>query len=296
MGREQAWGALETLAWATTAGLKCVAVQPLRNWIALATSPPPPAGEAAHAGLVFRQLWDAPSSTFTYLLGDTATREAIIIDPVLERAERDAALARDLDLRLTLALNTHVHADHVSGSAKLKSLVPGLHSAIGRTPGAHADAALRDGDVVRFGARALRVLATPGHTVGCLSFVLDDDSAVFTGDALFVRGCGRTDFQGGDAATLFDSITLVLFALPDACAVYPAHDYNGHTHSTIGEERLFNPRAGAGRSLSEFVAIMGALNLPPPKLIDVAVPANLLDGNTPGEPTLNGAPIPAVVC
>ena len=298
VGREQSWSAARTLTWAAEAGLQFVSVQALRNWVALAVEPMLlQSGDAVGdpRGLIFRQLWDTTTSTFTYLLGDPSTRQAIIIDPVLERAERDAMLARELGLHLTLALNTHVHADHISGTGKLKSLVPGLRSAIG-TPGAHADVHLKDGDAVHFGGRSLRARATPGHTGGCFSFVLDDESAVFTGDALFVRGCGRTDFQVGNATTLYDSITRVIFALPTACTIYPGHDYNGHTRSTVGEERLFNPRLGAGRSLSEFVAIMGSLNLPPPKLLDVSVPANLLDGNAPGASTYDQQPLPPVVC
>jgi sulfur dioxygenase len=268
-----------TLEWAAAKGLKCVGAQPLRNWIGTsltALSGPPPA-----PGLIFRQLFDPTSSTYTYLLADAVSREALLIDPVDAWAERDATLVRELGLNLRLALNTHVHADHVFGNDKLKALVKGgtpLRSALAAATLAAADVCLHEGDVVHFGARSLRVLSTPGHTNGCLSFVLDDESAVFTGDALLVRGCGRTDFQEGSADTLYQSVTGKLFTLPSTCAVYPGHDYNGHTRSSISEERALNNRLGYGRSQAEFVAIMAALQLAPPKLIDVAVPANMQDG------------------
>lgn len=197
---------------------------------------------------------------------------------MLEKADRDATLVKELGLSLCCVLNTHVHADHVTGSGRLRELCPGAQSAIAATSGARADRMLSEGDVVSFGARHVRVMATPGHTSGCLSFVLDDASAVFTGDALLIRGCGRTDFQGGSSADLYDSVTRKLFALPGGCAVYPAHDYSGCTRSSIADEKSLNPRLGAGRTLAEFEGIMDALQLPRPKLIDLAVPANLLCG------------------
>jgi sulfur dioxygenase len=229
----------------------------------------------------------------------TLPREAVLIDPVLETAERDATLARELGLRLTTVLNTHVHADHVSGASRLRGLVPGLLSMTGAGSGAVGDGCLADGSLVRFGARALRVIATPGHTAGCVSFVLDDQSAVFTGDTLLVRGCGRTDFQDGSSRVLYNSITRKLFAaLPRACVVYPAHDYNGFTSTTIGEEADFNPRAGVGRSADEFDRIMAALKLAKPVHIDVAVPANLRDGILAGAPPASGVvpPDDCLVC
>ena len=193
-------------------------------------------------------------------------------------------------------LNTHVHADHVSGASKLRGMLPGLRSAIGAASGAIADDCLSSGEEVRFGSRHVRALATPGHTAGCMSFVLDDGSAVFTGDALLIRGCGRTDFQGGSAATLYESVHQQLFGqLPPGCAVYPGHDYNGATRSSIGEEADFNPRLGAGRSAGEFEGIMGALALPKPLLIDIAVPANLRDGILAGAPPGEGI-VPPGVC
>jgi glyoxylase-like metal-dependent hydrolase (beta-lactamase superfamily II)/rhodanese-related sulfurtransferase len=224
--------------------------------------------------IIFRQLQDLKSSTFTYLLADPATREAVLIDPVFEHAARDSALVRELGLRLVYTLDTHVHADHVTG-AWLHKQSDGSRIAIAAASGATGyDVGLADGDELRFGARRLQARATPGHTDGCMTFVLDDESMAFTGDALLIRGAGRTDFQHGDAHTLYRSIKQRIFTLPDECVIYPAHDYRGLTSSTVAEEREFNPRIGAGRSERDFVGYMENLGLPHPKQIDVAVPAN----------------------
>lgn len=249
--------------------------------MAAASEPLAPATAAGThmAGIVFRQLFDPVSSTYTYLLGDVATGEAVLIDPVLERADRDVALARELGLRLIIALNTHVHADHVSGTKALKGKVAGLRSAIAAVAGAEADLQLHDGDRVAFGGRHLLAMSTPGHTPGCMTYVLDDHSACFSGDALFVRGCGRTDFQGGSSDMLYESIHRRIFALPGATVIYPGHDYNGHMRTTVAEEMRFNPRLT--KTKPEFIALMAALGLPRPKLIDLAVPANLRDGEVP---------------
>jgi glyoxylase-like metal-dependent hydrolase (beta-lactamase superfamily II)/rhodanese-related sulfurtransferase len=228
--------------------------------------------------MLFRQLFDQVSSTYSYLLADEASREAVLVDPVFEQHARDAALIRELGLKLTGTLDTHCHADHVSGAWSMKSA---FASRIGlaRVYGAeNVDLPLGHGDRVPFGARSLEVRATPGHTAGCLSFVSDDQSLVLTGDALLVRGAGRTDFQQGDAARLFRSIREQLFTLPDACLVYPAHDYDGRTCSTIGEERRYNPRIGGGAREEDFVGYMRNLGLPHPKQLAVAVPANLRAG------------------
>jgi glyoxylase-like metal-dependent hydrolase (beta-lactamase superfamily II)/rhodanese-related sulfurtransferase len=232
------------------------------------------------AMLIFRQLQDLKSSTFTYLLADSVTREAVLIDPVFEQARRDSALLRELELRLICTLDTHVHADHVTGAWLLKQS-DGSRIAISANSGASGiDLPLQHGDQVHFGSRHLHAHATPGHTNGCMTFVLDDSSMAFTGDALLIRGAGRTDFQQGDAHVLFRSIKEQIFTLPDDCLIFPAHDYRGLTCSSVAEEKLFNPRIGAKRSEHDFVGYMENLGLPHPKQIDVAVPANLRCGHT----------------
>jgi glyoxylase-like metal-dependent hydrolase (beta-lactamase superfamily II)/rhodanese-related sulfurtransferase len=228
--------------------------------------------------MLFRQLFDQVSSTYTYLLADERTREAVLIDCVFEQHARDAALLHELGLRLVATLDTHCHADHVTGAWLMKAAVGsriGLAAAYGA---ANVDLPLADGTVIRFGAEELQTRATPGHTVGCLSFVTADHEMVFTGDALLVRGAGRTDFQGGNAHRLFRSIREQLFTLPDDCVVWPAHDYEGRTSSTIGEERAFNPRIGGGAREEDFVGYMQNLGLPHPKQIAIAVPANMRAG------------------
>jgi glyoxylase-like metal-dependent hydrolase (beta-lactamase superfamily II)/rhodanese-related sulfurtransferase len=238
--------------------------------------------------MLFRQLFDQVSSTYSYLLADERTRDAVLIDPVFERHARDAALIRELGLTLRYTLDTHCHADHVTGAWLMKAA---LGSAIGLSPAyaaTNVDLALVAGDVVRFGDEALEVRATPGHTDGCLAFVTADHQRVFTGDALLVRGAGRTDFQQGDASRLFRSIREQLFSLPEACVVYPGHDYDGRTSSTIGEERAFNPRIGGAAREEDFVGYMRNLGLPHPKQLAVALPANLRCG----QPEDGAAPAP----
>jgi glyoxylase-like metal-dependent hydrolase (beta-lactamase superfamily II) len=220
--------------------------------------------------MIFRQLFDPDSSTYTYLLGDEVTREAVIIDPVRERLERDLTLVRELGLQLVHALDTHVHADHVT-AAGLIAQRTGAQTVAGRLGAACAHRHLGAGERVPFGRYSLEVLETPGHTDDSVSYRLPD--RVFTGDALLVRGCGRTDFQNGDARTLYHSITSVLFALPEDTLVFPGHDYRGMTVSTIGEEKHFNPRL-AGKSAEEFATIMRGLKLGLPARIMEAVPAN----------------------
>jgi len=228
--------------------------------------------------MIFRQLYDNISSTYTYLLGDEATRAAALIDPVFENATRDLALIEELGLTLDVVIETHAHADHVTSAWLLKQKT-GCRIASAKVIGAeHVDAPLIDGQDIAIGGIHLTVLATPGHTNGCISLVLKDKSMVFTGDALLIRGCGRSDFQEGSAHTLYHSITRVLFALPDSCIVYPAHDYNGRLQSTIGEEKQFNARAGGDASERDFVEYMHAMKLPHPKKIEEAVPANLRSG------------------
>lgn len=228
--------------------------------------------------LVFRQLFDAQSSTYTYLLGDEGTRQALLIDPVFEQARREVALVDELGLKLAWTLETHVHADHVTGAWLLKERL-GSRIALAAASGAQgADRYLEPGERVAFGKRHLEVRATPGHTDGCLSYVLDDRSMVFTGDAVLIRGCGRTDFQQGSARALYRSVREQVFSLPDDCLIYPAHDYRGLTASSVGEERRFNPRLAETVGEQDFVGYMENLGLAHPKRMDAAVPANLKCG------------------
>lgn len=230
------------------------------------------------ATLIFRQLFDQQSSTYTYLLADPGSREAVLIDPVFEQAQRDRALVEELGLKLLWTIETHVHADHITG-AWLHKQRAGSRIAISGASGAEgADRLLAHGDRVEFGRRALEARATPGHTSGCLTYVLDDRSMAFTGDALLIRGCGRTDFQQGSANTLFHSVREQLFTLPDGCQLYPAHDYHGLTSSSVAEERMFNPRLGGQILEEDFVGYMAHLGLAHPKQIDAALPANLRCG------------------
>jgi glyoxylase-like metal-dependent hydrolase (beta-lactamase superfamily II) len=227
--------------------------------------------------MIFRQLFDSQSSTYTYLIGDEETGEAALVDPVREQIDRDLELVAELGLRLTWVLETHVHADHVTAAATLRERT-GARTVFGRRGAACADRHVSAGDIIQVGGLQVGVLDTPGHTDDSVSYLVGD--RVLTGDALTIRGAGRTDFQNGDAGTLYRTITQVLFALPDATWVYPGHDYKGQTVSTIGEERRYNPRL-AGKSEDEFVAIMNGLGLAPPKQIAEAVPANRACGAAP---------------
>lgn len=232
--------------------------------------------------LILRQLQDLKSSTYTYLLADADDKAAVIIDPVFEQARRDAALIHELGLTLLYTLDTHVHADHVTGAWLLKQST-GSRIALAAASGAqNIDVPLAPGDRIHFGRRHLEARATPGHTDGCMTFVLDDRSMAFTGDALLIRGAGRTDFQQGSAHKLYRSVVEQIFSLPPDCLIYPAHDYRGLTCSSVGEEQQFNPRLGGERSEGDFVGYMKNLGLPHPKQIDIAVPANLKCGRIPG--------------
>jgi sulfur dioxygenase len=233
--------------------------------------------------MLIRQLFDSETSTYTYLLADLEAKEAVLIDPVLEQVERDARLLRELELRLVATLETHVHADHVTGAAALREVL-GSQVVLGARSGAEgADRLLDDGERVEFGRHWVEARLTPGHTDGCVTWVSDDRKAAFTGDALFIRGCGRTDFQQGDALSLYRSVHEKVFSLDDDAVIYPGHDYKGCSSSTVAEERRHNPRLGGGRTEAEFVAIMDGLKLPKPKKIDVAVFANLRCGTRPAE-------------
>ncbi|RQP25227.1 MBL fold metallo-hydrolase [Piscinibacter terrae] len=228
--------------------------------------------------LIFRQLFDPTSSTYTYLLADPATREAVLIDPVFDHARRDIALLRELDLRLVATLDTHVHADHVTGAWLLRQQC-GSQIVLSQASGAtNADRLLQHGDRIAFGHRHLEARATPGHTSGCLTYVLDDQSMAFTGDSLLIRGCGRTDFQEGSPRRLYRSVQEQILSLPPECLLYPAHDYRGLTVTSVAEERRFNPRLGGDVDVSDFEGYMNNLGLPHPKLMDIAVPANLRCG------------------
>ncbi len=235
------------------------------------------------AMLVFRQLFDPQSSTYTYLLGDRASRAAVLIDPVFEQVRRDAALLGELGLTLLATLETHVHADHVTGAWLLKRRT-GSRIMLSAASGAEgADRTLAQDDVVSFGGRRLMVRATPGHTNSCLTYVLDDHSMAFTGDCLLIRGSGRTDFQQGDAAAMYRSVHEQILSLPDECLLYPAHDYRGLTVTSVAEERRFNPRLGGEIGVADFAGYMKNLRLAHPKMIDVAVPANLRCGRPENE-------------
>jgi glyoxylase-like metal-dependent hydrolase (beta-lactamase superfamily II)/rhodanese-related sulfurtransferase len=222
--------------------------------------------------MFFRQLFDPVSSTLTYLIADDSSHEAVLIDPVVEQAERDVRLLREHGLTLKYTLETHVHADHVTAAQALKRAT-GAQTAVSRDCNAQGyDRLLQDGDVILFGNEEILTIATPGHTPGSVSYLWRD--RVFTGDTLLIGGCGRTDFQNGSAESLWHSITEKLFGLDDQILVYPGHDYKGRRVSSIGEEKRFNARV-ASKTRDEFLAIMSQLNLPMPARIHEAVPSNL---------------------
>ena len=250
---------------------------------ALDTSIASLADAAGGGSLLFRQLFDADTGTFTYLLADTASRQGVIIDTVFEQHARDLSLIRELGIELVVSIDTHVHADHVTGSW-LMHTATGCGIGIAAAAGAdNVTMPLRHGDRVNFGSRHLEVRSTPGHTDGCLTYVLDDHSMAFTGDALLVRGCGRCDFQQGNAHTLWNSITGQIFSLPDACQLDPGHDYTGRSVTSVAEEKAFNARLGAGARERDFVGHMENMKLPHPHRIAEALPGNLRSGK-PSKP------------
>jgi glyoxylase-like metal-dependent hydrolase (beta-lactamase superfamily II) len=229
--------------------------------------------------MLFRQLFDRETSTYTYLIADPETKEAVLVDPVLEQVERDYKLSQELGLTLKYCLETHIHADHITGTGKLRQLTGCEGIAPEKANVACADRQIRDGEILTVGAVKIEAIATPGHTECHFAYLVNGDR-VLTGDALFIRGCGRTDFQSGDAGTLYDSITQKLFTLPEETLVYPGHDYRGHCVSTIGEEKQFNPRL-AGKERDSFIELMNNLNLPDPEKIMEAIPANIKCGQVP---------------
>ena len=228
--------------------------------------------------LIFKQLFDQTSATFSYLLADADSGAAVFIDTVYERHERDLSLVRELELKLLACLETHCHADHVTGAWLMKHMTGCEIMASGQSNIEMLDRSLSQDSRVEFGAHALTVIETPGHTAGCISYLLEDASMIFTGDSLLIRGCGRTDFQQGSARKLFHSIKGRLFALPDRCIVYPAHDYSGRTASSIGEEKKLNPRIGGQANENDFVTYMDNIRLPHPMQLEFAVPANIKAG------------------
>lgn len=222
--------------------------------------------------MLIRQLFDRESSTYTYLIADEKTAEAAIIDPVKDQFERDMLLIKQLGLKLNYILETHVHADHITSSGKLReafSAKVALHENSGAKC---ADMLLKDNDVITLGENEIKVLHTPGHTNADITYAVDN--YVFTGDALLVRDCGRTDFQLGDSNTLYKSINEKIFSLDDNTIIYPGHDYNGFTASTVKEEKQFNHRLGNGKTEEEFVEIMANMDLALPKKIKESVPGN----------------------
>jgi len=226
--------------------------------------------------MIFEQMLDSESFTLTYLLADEKTHEAILIDPVIENLSRDLALLDDLALNLKYTLETHVHADHLTSALELHNKT-GAEMVIGSQSGAkYANVLISDNQILNFGNLAVKALHTPGHTSACISYLVND--CVFSGDVLFIGGCGRTDFQDGDSKTLYNSVYEKLFSLADHYRIYPGHDYNGNKVTTILEQKNQNPRLKLGISQGDFCKIMSDLNLPFPKKMDIAVPANLMGG------------------
>ena len=227
--------------------------------------------------MLFRQLFDRETSTYTYLVADPVTGTALLVDSVLEQVERDLQLLKELGLTLSYCLETHVHADHITGAGQLRSATGCVNILPEGSDVDCADRLISHGEILRLGEVEIQAIATPGHTDSHMAYLVDR-THLLTGDALLIRGCGRTDFQSGDAGTLFDSVTKRIFTLPDTTSIYPGHDYRGNTVSSVVEEKHWNPRF-LGRSRDEFKQFMDDLDLPYPQKIMEAVPANERCGN-----------------
>ena len=233
--------------------------------------------------MIFHQLFESDSSTFTYLIADPDSREALLIDPVRETVERDLQLIKDLDLKLTATLETHVHADHLTGAQRLKSQTQCKIAYPAMVQSSCIDIGIKEGEAFKLGHIELNPLYTPGHTDHHHAYLIDTpvQKFLFTGDALLIESCGRTDFQSGDAETLYNSIHNKIFSLPDETLVYPGHDYESRFITTVAQEKARNPRLGGGKNKEEFVEIMNNLDLPYPRKIDFAVPGNEMCGQCP---------------
>lgn len=238
--------------------------------------------------MIFRQLFDAASSTYTYVLGCESSREAIIIDPVFEQHARDTALLRELNLKIKYSLDTHVHADHVTGAWLMKQAFDAQVALAADAGAANVDLPLKDAMVLAFGDYSVTAMHTPGHTNGCFTFITMDKHMAFTGDCLLIRGAGRTDFQAGDVHEMWHSIRDKIFTLPDDCLIYPGHDYMGRTVSTVTEEKRHNPRIGGEAREEDFAGYMDNLGLPHPKQLEIALPANMRSGK-PDDESLAGS-------
>jgi len=233
--------------------------------------------------MIFHQLFESDSSTFTYLVADPETGEALLIDPVLETVERDLQLLKDLNLTLKATLETHVHADHLTGAHRLKSQTQCKIAYPAMIKSSCIDIGIKEGEPFRLGHIELNPLFTPGHTDHHHAYLIDTpvQKFLFTGDSLLIESCGRTDFQSGDAETLYNSVHNKIFSLPDETLIYPGHDYESRFITTVAQEKARNPRLGGGRRKQEFIEIMNNLNLPYPRKIDFAVPGNENCGQCP---------------
>ncbi|NDK10101.1 MBL fold metallo-hydrolase [Candidatus Gracilibacteria bacterium] len=232
--------------------------------------------------ILFKQMLDYETNTYTYIIADSNTKEAVIIDPVYEMATRDAKLIQELGLTVKYFLDTHVHADHITGSSELKEILGMGEIGVGENNKGitHNDLFLKDGEVLKIGDIEITVLETAGHTGGCVSYLIDN--MVFTGDLIFVRGSGRTDFQSGSNENMYKNVHEKIYTLPDTTLIYPGHDYNGNMASTVAEEKQFNPRLKEENSFEDFETIMKNLKLPYPKKLEASLPANMKCGHRCG--------------